>query len=193
MSVHSVWMELITTRSTGGPACKRGEDVLHLGLGGKRDRRIAQAQPLGAEAYLADRLFARHVDDAASGARHRGGDLDQDGRLADAGVAADEDRGAGHEAAADHPVELADAGEPARQLGGLAEERGKLDRLPAPGAERHRGGGRRLLGERVPLAAGLAAALPLGGRPRRNWRRRYWARARAMALSYPIRSSASSR
>ena len=119
---------------------QRGEDVLHLRLGGERDRRVAQAEALGAQPDLADRLLAGDIDDAASGARQRGGDLDQDGRFADARIAADEERGARHEAAADDPVELADAGERARQLRRFAGERGERDRLAAAGAKRGRRG-----------------------------------------------------
>ncbi len=142
---------------------KRGEDVLDLRLGGERYRRITQAEPFGAEPNLADRLFARHVDDASAGIRHRSGDLDQDGRLADAGIAADQDRRARDEAAADDTVELADTGERARQLLGVAGERGKRDWLAASGAKRGRHGGRRFLGKRVPFAARFAAPLPFGG------------------------------
>jgi hypothetical protein len=46
-----------------------------------------------------------------------GCDLEQQGRLADAGLAAQQDRGARDDAAAEHPVELADTGGPVRDLG----------------------------------------------------------------------------
>src|SRR5881397_283024 len=101
-------------------------------------------------------------------ARERGGDLDQECRLADAGVAAEQQHRAAHEAAAGDAVELGDAtGEP-RRLVRFARERLERERTAlarrAAGLLRARGGGV-LLGDRIPLAAGVALALPaaIGG------------------------------
>ncbi len=147
-------------RRAGG---ERRQDVLNLRLGGERHRGFAQAKAFRAQANLTDRLLSRHVDHAAAGLRHRGRDLDQDRRLADAGVAADEDRGSRHEATADDAVEFADAGEYARLLVRLARERRQFNGASPCATKRDGNGGGRLFGDRVPFAAGLAAALPLGG------------------------------
>ena len=76
--------------------------------------RAAGAEPLGAQAHLGGRLLARDVEDRVAGgaqvAERAGGDR----RLADARRAAEQDERAGHEAAAEHAVELADAGAQAR-------------------------------------------------------------------------------
>ena len=69
-----------------------------------------EAQPLGAQPHLRHRLLARDIDRAMAGAGERGGGLDQQRRLADAGIAADQQRRAAHEAAADDAVELGHAG-----------------------------------------------------------------------------------
>ena len=76
---------------------------------------LGKAEARGAQAHLLGRFFARDIDDAAAAPRQRRAGLDQQRRLADAGLAADQRRRARHEAAAGHPVELADAGDDARQ------------------------------------------------------------------------------
>src|SRR5436190_19353942 len=100
--------------------------------------------------------------------RERGGDLDQERRLPDAGVAAEQQHRATYEAAAGDAVELGDAaGEPRRVMRFAGQrlecERPALARRAA-GLLRARGGGV-LLGDRIPLAAGVALALPaaIGG------------------------------
>ena len=62
--------------------------------------------------HLRRRLLAGDVEDGAALARAGGPgrDVEQQGRLADAGLARHEHDGAGHQPAAEHPVELADAG-----------------------------------------------------------------------------------
>ena len=145
---------------------QRGDDVLDRGLGGEFDRRIAQAQPLGAQPHLADRLFARDIDGALAGARQRRGGLDQQRRFADAGIARHQDDRAAHEAAAGDAVELGDAGGQARGVMRLAGQRLELEQAalagPAPGTGGPLGA---FLGQRIPLAAALALALPavMGG------------------------------
>jgi hypothetical protein len=85
-------------------------------FGGELDGGVAQPEPLGAQPNLADCFFAGHIDHAPSRARHGGSRLDEDRGLADARIAADEDGGPRHEAAASDPVELGDAGQGPRQI-----------------------------------------------------------------------------
>jgi hypothetical protein len=67
----------------------------------------------GTEPDLVDGFFCADVEDALARGCGSGGDLEQQGRLADAGLAAQQDRGTRHHAAAEDAVELADAGLPA--------------------------------------------------------------------------------
>src|SRR5262249_8922338 len=140
------------------------EDVFHRSLSCKLDRGGGEAETLGAQPYLRDRFLARDIDGALPGARERGCGLDQQGRFADAGVAADEQHRATDEAAAGDTVEFSDAGGQARGLVCLASERFEgerpaLSRRPS-GTGEARLGGRVLLGDRVPFTAGIALALP---------------------------------
>ena len=125
----------------------------------------ASARPrrCGAQADLGGRLLAGDVDGGGAAAGEGGGGLQQQRRLADAGVAADEDGGGRDEAAAEHAVELGDAGEGARQRrlgrGEVAERDAAAARRPE-GAAGRAVGEAGLLGDRVPGAAGVAAAGP---------------------------------
>ncbi len=148
------------------PLGKRRDDVLDIGLGCELDQGVAEAEALGPKPHLRDRLLARDIDDAMPALGERGRDLHQHRRLADARIAADEDHRAAHEAAAGDAVELGKAGWRARRLvrrAGKALEREHAAFRPArarrDGAcQRVRGAG--LLDDRVPAAAGLAAAFP---------------------------------
>ena len=160
-------LDRVDDRQRRGQALGQGGDnVLDIGLGRKLHRRMAQAQPLGAQAHLRDRLLARDVGDAMPRGGQRRGSLHQQRRFADAGVAADQDHRAAHEAAARHTVELGEAGRGARGLVRLAGQ--PLQReYAALGAGRARRHGPRhwvrragLLDNGVPAAAGLALALP---------------------------------
>ncbi len=71
---------------------KGGENVLDIGFGREFDRRIGRAEPLRAQAHLGDGLLAGDVDDAVTLFGQRSGSLHQKGRLADAGIAADQKR-----------------------------------------------------------------------------------------------------
>ena len=141
---------------------QRRDDVLDRGFGRELDRRLGKAEPLGAQPHLRDRFLARDVDRAVAGLRERGGGLDQQRRFADAGIAADQQHRAAHEAAAGDAVEFGHAGGQARRVMGLAGER--LEREHAALARRAAGTGAvgrgAFLGDRVPLAAGVALALP---------------------------------
>ena len=91
----------------------------------------------------------------------RGGGLQQQSRFADAGIARHQQHRAAHEAAAGDAVEFGDARGQARGVMRLAGERLEREQAALAGFA-PRPGGRfgAFLGERVPLAAGLALALP---------------------------------
>ena len=89
------------------------------------------------------------------------------------GRAAEQDERAGHEAAAEHAVELADAGLQARRRARRATSRRRTGAAAAPAragaaARAARRGRRALLDQRVPLAAARALPVPLGSRVRRT-------------------------
>ncbi len=56
---------------------KRCHDVLDRGFGGKLDRGLREAEPLGPQPHLRNRFLAGDVDGAMAGAGDRGGGLDQ--------------------------------------------------------------------------------------------------------------------
>ena len=113
----------------------------------------ASAEPLGAEPDLGDRLLARDVDDRLAGLRERAGGLQEQRRLADARIAADEERRAAHEAAAGDPVELGDAGRDARRLVGR-RRRARSSATTRPLRERaRRRAGADAAGRRLPRPA----------------------------------------
>ena len=95
---------------------ERRQDVRQAGFAGERDRRIRQAEALGAQAHLRRRFLAGKIDGAPAGARQRRRELQQQRRFADARLAADEQRRSRDDAAAGDAVELADAGREARRL-----------------------------------------------------------------------------
>ena len=145
---------------------ERGDDVLDQRLRRQLHRRAGEAEPRRPQPHLFGRFLARDIDDATAAPRQRGAGLDQQRRLADARFAADQCGRAGDEAAAGDPVEFADAGDDARLRRGGA---GKvLEREGAPGRAAPRRSAadaerRRLFDDRVPLAAGVALALPALG------------------------------
>ncbi len=99
-----------------GPlALERLADRVELGLREDLDVRRS-AEPLRAELHLRDRLLARD-EQRATVAAHRLQGGEEQRRLADARLAADEHERGRHEPAAEHAVELRDAGrDPLRLL-----------------------------------------------------------------------------
>ncbi len=99
----------------GGFLADRRDDRLELDFGEQRHRRVDQTEPLRAQRDLLDRLLAGDVERLLRRADrcHR---LQQQRRLADAGIAAQQDDAAGDEAAAQHAVELLEAGRKPRRL-----------------------------------------------------------------------------
>ena len=139
-------------------------DVAHRGRGAELHRCVADAQPFGAQPHLVERFFARDIGAGGVLARQRRRDLKQQGRLADAGIAADQQGRAHHQAAAAHAIELGDAAPVARRLRRRSGEAGELERAALAAARQSASGrsGRRgcFLDDGVPFAAGLAAAAP---------------------------------
>ncbi len=120
-----------------------------------------QPQPLGPQPDLLLGLLGRHVEHPGAAGRPGGRRLQQQGRLADARLAAEQGDRARHQAPAEHPVELGDAG-------GHGGPAGRVDlgqRLRSVGVtDRGGAGGGHLLDQGVPLAARRAPAGPLGRR-----------------------------
>ena len=142
------------------------EDALGAGLGQQVQRRVADAEPFATPLDLVFGLLARAVQDRAGPLRELRRRLQQQRALADAGFTAEQDQTAGHQPAAEHAVELADARGDA--LGLHHVDVGVESRLPARRAEararssgRHRRRGR-FLGEGVPRAAVGASPQPFG-------------------------------
>ena len=157
-----VWTESITS-SCGRTSLDVAEHRAEVGLGGEVELVVDAAGAVGAQPHLGGRLLAGDVERAQPRAGGLRGHLEQQRRLADAGLAGQQHRGAGHQAAAEHPVELGHA---------AGAGQGVLDRdLP----DRHRGRGHRaglgaaLRGRRLrdaaPRLALAAAADPLRGLP----------------------------
>ena len=115
-SAHSVWMESTTIEIGRRSGFERRQDMRQARFAGERDRRIRQAEALGAQAHLRRRFLAGEIDGAPAGASQRRRELQQQRRFADAGLAADEQRRARHDAAAGDAVQFADAGREARRL-----------------------------------------------------------------------------
>ena len=93
------------------------EDALDAGFGQQVQRRGADAEAIAAALDLVLGLLARRVEHRADFAREVRGRLQQQRGLADAGLAAEQHQRPGHDAAAEHAIELADAG---RQPHGVA-------------------------------------------------------------------------
>ena len=86
------------------------EDALDAGLGEQVQRRVADAETIAARLDLMLGLLARGIEHGADVCAKLRGRLQQQRRLADARLAAEQDERAGHDAAAEHAIELADAG-----------------------------------------------------------------------------------
>jgi hypothetical protein len=149
-------------RDLGALALERGDDLVQVRL--REDADLARAaQPVGTELHLRGRLLAGDEDDRPLG-RELAKRHEEEGRLADPGVARDEDEAGRDQSAAEDAVELGNAGREALRVRGLDldETQHGTSRGGPPAA---RGRGRRtLLGEGAPGAAARAAPEPLPGR-----------------------------
>src|SRR5205823_26341 len=141
-------------------ALERGAHGLELRLGKDLDG-LCTAEARGPKLHLRRRLLAGHEQRAPAAARDRGERRQEERRLPDAGLAADEDERRGNDAAAEDAVELRHAGRDALGLLDLdvdePQDRPRLAGTAGPG----RGG--RLLDERPKGAAARTAAEPPGG------------------------------
>ncbi len=87
-----------------------GQNVFDAGGGAQHQRRIGQVHAGGAHAHLRHRLFAGDIDGVAAILGILAQRLQDDGGFADARVAADQERGTGHQPAAGDAIEFGDAG-----------------------------------------------------------------------------------
>ena len=128
-SEYTVWIESITA-TAGWIGRDGGEDFFELDLGQHLDLRVVQAEAARAQRDLGAAFLAGDVERGHLRALQAVERLQQQGRLADAGIAADQHHAAFDDAAAQHPVELADAGGRALDLAGLdVGQRGHLGGL----------------------------------------------------------------
>ena len=143
-SVHMVWIESMTTRRGVVPCASVAMMSSTVVSAASSTGASARPSRSARSRTCADRLLAGDVDDALAGAGERRGGLDQQRRLADAGIAAEQEHRAAHEAAAGDAVEFGDAGRHARRVLGLAGE--PLEREQPALARRPAGaGGQRAL------------------------------------------------
>ena len=141
----------------------RRDDRLELDLGQQRDRRVDEAQPLRAQRDLLDRFLAGHVERLAARRRSRPR-LQQQRRLADAGIAAQQDHAArrrGRRRARDRTPRRRWETAGFRCALDRAERRARRCALPATLWKRVGARRRDRLDQRVPGAAVRALALPL--------------------------------
>src|SRR5437016_1108437 len=96
----------------------RADDSLELDFGQKLDGRIDQPEALRAQRDLIGGFLAGDVQSPARNA-NRGHGLQQQRRLADAGIASEQDHATGNKATAKDPVEFLDAGRHARIIAGV--------------------------------------------------------------------------
>ncbi len=145
----------------------RFDDALDIGLGEDvhrvRGRAVGQAKASGPQAELAGRLLARGVEHRALTAGDAGGGLEDERRLADAGLAAEQDDGAWHQPTAKDPVELIDARRSSFDV--LVGERAQGTRLGWIGCDVRPAGAAGCvahdrLDERVPGAAAATLTFP---------------------------------
>ena len=122
---------------------------------------MVQPQAARTQRHLRARLFTRDVQRRHAAALQTVHGLQQQGRLPDAGVTPDQHHATGHDAAAQHPVELVDAGRRAGHIG-------RFD----VGQRGHR------LGRVQPACQGLHAVLACTGR----FRARFFERVPGVAV-----------
>ena len=97
------------TQTSGRTASSVAHTDVELGLGEDLDR-LGAAEPRRAKRDLRGRLLAGHEQRAPPAARDRAERAEQERRLPDARLPADEDERGRNETAAEHAVELGDAG-----------------------------------------------------------------------------------
>ncbi len=149
---------------SGRLGVERRQDVAQVGLGREPDGRIREAEPFGPHPHLCRGLLAGNIEAGFQAlAGETCGGLQEQGGLADAGIAADEDRRGRDQPAAEDAVEFVKSRRGARGRRLLRGERRQRDHPALGGPEGAAGGpvGQgRLLDDGVPGAAGFAASRP---------------------------------
>ena len=159
-SSHIVWIESMTTTTACG-LFQAGDDVADIDRRRELDRGVGHAQPAGTEADLLDRFLAGYVKDAFAGRGQPRGGLQQQGRLADPRIAADQHGRGGHQPAAKHAIQFLDPGRGARRRRDVAGQPDECHTLAGGSLRGSAGPGSDGLGfDGVPFAAGFAAAGP---------------------------------
>ncbi len=92
------------------------DNIFDRGFGGDFETCLGKAHTLSAQPHLSHGFFAGDIDRALLVARKGCGDIEKERRFADAGIAAEKDDRAAHQAAAGDAVELGDAGRDSRRL-----------------------------------------------------------------------------
>jgi len=139
-------------------ALQRTQDVAQGRRRRQIDLRLVQPHPLGPRPDLLDGLFAGDIGDASAAKRRLGRDLEQQGGLAHARIAAQQDGRTRNHAAAADPVELGHARRDAGRFGGVGLKGFKLQAASARRSgrrrlDRARRRGTALFGQGVPLPA----------------------------------------
>ena len=102
-------LDRVDHREVGLRICDVCGDGVGIGLGQGQDAVGIHAQAVGPPPHLHERLLAGDVERPQTLAAQPVARLEEQRRLPDAGVAADQDGRAAHDPAAQHAVELADA------------------------------------------------------------------------------------
>ncbi len=118
-----VWIEFDNDQARRLAFRQRCDDVLDRGLRGKLDGAVPQAQSLGAQANLRHGFFTRDIDRAMADAGQCRRGLNEEGRFADARIAAHQQDGAAYKAAARYAIQFADAGGQTRGIMRVAGKR----------------------------------------------------------------------
>ena len=106
-------LDRVDHRDVGLLRHQYGQNLLELDFRQQVERRRIHRQAAGAQRNLLRGLLAAYIDRIAAAAKNRQR-LQQQRGFADAGIAAEQHYRACHQPAAKHPVQLADAGQPAR-------------------------------------------------------------------------------
>ena len=161
-------LEMVCTESTtsrsGSGGLDLAEDGREIGLRGKVQRAGHRLDPLGAGPHLRGRLLTADVEHAPVLPGGPGGDVEQQGGLADARLAGDEDDRARDQATTEDSIELRDPRRPRPRTSGVDLADG--DRRPVHGSGRGRRGHDGVdLAHRAPCLALAAPTDPLDRRP----------------------------
>jgi len=167
-------LDRIDDEHRGRRRCRGGEHRLEVGLAQQRDVAGVLAESVGAQLDLERTLLARCIERRTIARLEARCHLQEERRLPDAWLAADEDHRARDDAAAEDEVELVDPGLPAARLASTHFTKSRRHRDAASLGQRARSAGaatraargstahRDFLDERVPRAAHVAPASPLG-------------------------------